>query len=381
MSTRTYRNSWSATRCGLGQILLNYTNNAVKFTNAGEIELSLKVQEDRGEHVLLKFAVKDTGIGMNEQQLAKVFQSFEQGDKSTTRKYGGTGLGLAICKRLAELMKGDVGVESVPGKGSTFWFTAQLKKSDKQPRRLIAPTWLQGLRVLVVEDNASARSSLRDMLSRMMFKVVEASSGKQALHSIRECHDAGTPFDVAVIDWQMPEMDGIEVVRQIKLMELKHPPKTVLITAYDRDDAFKGAKSVGISEVLVKPIQPSLMLDFVTDLLSSNIDEFDDSVHLVENRQEQLSDIRVLLVEDNEINQEVASGLLESRGVKVDIASDGMMAIEKLFKAAGRHVQRRAHGHADAGHGRDCRDHGNTQAGTLQQASDHCDDRQRDAAG
>ena len=201
----------------LGQILINYANNAVKFTETGEVHLIVRIQEDLGDEVVLYGAVRDTGIGITAEQQAKLFDRFQQADSSTTRRFGGTGLGLAICKRLAELMGGEVGVESTPGIGSTFWFTARLGKSRTTPRRLLLSSDLQGKRVLVVDDNEHARVVLRDMLAQMGFAVEVVSDGPAAIAAVTAADVDGRGFEFVLLDWQMPGMDGIELARRLRV--------------------------------------------------------------------------------------------------------------------------------------------------------------------
>ena len=203
----------------LGQILINFCNNAVKFTEQGEIVVKARVA--RGQRALSRlvyFSVSDTGIGLTEEQIGRLFQAFEQADASTTRKYGGTGLGLAISKRLAELMGGDIGVTSEPGKGSTFWFTARLGKSAVAPRRLMPQPDMRGRRVLIIDDNSHAREVLSHMLTNMTFVAHEAPSGKEGIEMVRNAAETGEPYEIVFIDWQMPGLDGIETGKRIRAL-------------------------------------------------------------------------------------------------------------------------------------------------------------------
>ena len=200
----------------LGQILINYANNAVKFTEQGEIDIVIRLKEQTDEDVLLYCAVRDTGIGLTEEQTGRLFQSFSQADTSTTRKYGGTGLGLAISKKLAELMGGEVGVESEPGKGSTFWFTARLGKGVGQPRKLVLSADLQGKRVLVVDDNENARPGAGRSARRHGLRGRPGRIGQGGDCRRGPCRAKGTPYDIVFLDWQMPGMDGIETARQMR---------------------------------------------------------------------------------------------------------------------------------------------------------------------
>ncbi len=198
----------------LEQILINYSNNAVKFTEHGEIDIIIRLKEQTDDDVLLYFAVRDTGIGLTEEQMGRLFQRFSQADTSTTREFGGTGLGLAISRKLAELMGGEVGVDSEFGKGSTFWFTARLGKGAGQQRKLALSADLQGKRVLVVDDNENARQVLGELLGGMSFKVDLAASGQAAIVAVERAEAQGMPYEIVFLDWQMPGMDGNETARQ-----------------------------------------------------------------------------------------------------------------------------------------------------------------------
>jgi two-component system sensor histidine kinase/response regulator len=325
----------------LGQILINYANNAVKFTEKGEITIIVKIQEARETDMLLYFAVKDTGIGLTEEQIKNLFNSFQQADTSTTRKFGGTGLGLAICKRIAELMGGQVGVESEYGQGSTFWFTVCLKPSTASPRRLVLSNDLQGKRVLVVDDNEPARLILKALLKQMKFKVDLASSGQEALEAVTEADNKTEPYEIVFLDWQMPNMDGLEVARRMQALPLKHRPYHLMVTAYGREEVFKNAEPLGIADILIKPVNASMLFDSVAGLLGdvkqvgSLSDETSNSLRTLRSgslrdRLKAIEGANILLVEDNEINQEVATELLEDSGFVVDLAGNGRIAVEKV---------------------------------------------------
>src|SRR5207248_144979 len=219
----------------LGQILTNFVNNAIKFTERGEIGLNIELLERTGDKVQLKFSVRDTGIGMTQEQAAKLFQPFSQADMSTTRKHGGTGLGLSISRKLAELMGGRVWLESEPGSGSTFNFTIWLEVGATAGFGKIIPEKLSRLRVLIVDDNAVAREILQEPLSAVASRVDSVSSGEEALAAVRE-KDPAEPYDIVFMDWRMPGMDGLETSRYIKSDEtLRHQPAIVLVTAFGRN--------------------------------------------------------------------------------------------------------------------------------------------------
>ena len=319
----------------LGQILINYANNAVKFTEEGEIVISAKVLEETESDVLLHFGVRDTGIGLTEEQRSRLFQSFQQADTSTSRKYGGTGLGLAISKQLANLMQGDVGVDSEPGKGSTFWFTARLGKAVGQIRNLIPNPDLRGRRVLVVDDNEMARSVLEDMLTSMSFKVDQVPGGKEALAEIEMAANAGTPHEIVFLDWRMPGMDGIETAKAIRKLSLKKIPHLVMVTAYGREEVMREAEDAGLEDVLIKPVNPSHLFDTAMRMLGGQVEEARTSDREVSNIMEDLAVIKgasILVAEDNELNQEVAMGLLADAGFEVEIANNGQEAVDMVAK-------------------------------------------------
>ncbi|PKN04781.1 MAG: hypothetical protein CVU74_05160, partial [Deltaproteobacteria bacterium HGW-Deltaproteobacteria-9] len=241
----------------MGQILVNYANNAVKFTEQGEIVISASVVEETENDCLIRFAVQDTGIGLTEEQIGKLFQSFSQADTSTSRKYGGTGLGLAISKKLANLMGGDVGVESEYGKGSTFWFTARLGKGVAKVRKFVPEPDLRGRRILVVDDNEMSRLVLTDMLADMTFVVKDVASGKVALEEINAAAENKNPYDVILLDWKMPGMDGIETAKAIRELTINPLPHMVMVTAYGREEVLKEAALAGLEDVLIKPVSAS----------------------------------------------------------------------------------------------------------------------------
>ncbi|MFM6989001.1 MAG: response regulator [Arenimonas sp.] len=317
----------------IGQVLINLLSNAVKFTEAGEIDVIVRQLADAGDAVELKFMVTDTGIGLSPEQIDRLFQSFQQADSSTTRRFGGTGLGLAICKQLTELMGGRVGVESEPGKGSRFWFTVRLGKSDKRRRILLPEPDLRGRRILVVDDNEYARTVLSDLLLSMSFKVDQVDSGQAAVDAVALAAARGEPYDVVLTDWQMPVIDGIEAVRRIRALDLPRTPKIAIVTAFDRQEVLEAGAADGIDEVLIKPVSASTLFDAIANLFgrrplsetaASDAGPADERVAAA------LRGKLILLVEDNDINQEIARDLLEDRGVVVDIAENGAVALEKL---------------------------------------------------
>ena len=321
----------------LAQALVNYANNAVKFTEQGEIKVIVRARERVDGDVLVYFAVQDTGIGLSQEQMNKLFQSFQQADSGTTRKYGGTGLGLVIAKKLAALMRGEVGVDSVVGKGSTFWFTAHLGISQNLGALLLPQPNLHGRRVLVVDDVDSAREVMQDLLDSMLFKTKSVPSGMAALGAIRQAHDNDEAFDVVFLDWQMPMMDGLSVAQHILQMDLQNRPKIIMVTAYDGNDLQAQASVIGIESVLIKPVQASQLFNvvlkvFMNDTAALPLPQPAVSLQAVDavapdTSLKALQGARVLLVEDNDLNQQIASEILSSEGLLVAIADNGEIGV------------------------------------------------------
>ncbi len=313
----------------LGQILTNLVNNAVKFTERGEIGLDIKLLERTGEKVQLKFSVRDTGMGMTKEQSAKLFQPFVQADTSTTRKHGGTGLGLTICRRLVELMGGRVWLESEPGVGSTFFFTVWLEVGAAKGSGKIVPKQLAQLRVLIVDDNAAAREILAEPLNTIARQVQTVASGAEAIAAIK-AQDATEPFDIIFMDWRMPGLDGLQVSRLIKSDEtLQKPPAIVLVTAFGREEVREEAERLGLDGFLVKPVTKSMLVDTLVTVFA----EGDNVVGAAPEGEAvtRLRGARILLTEDNEINQQIAVELLEGVGCTLQVANNGKEAVERLF--------------------------------------------------
>jgi signal transduction histidine kinase/DNA-binding response OmpR family regulator len=312
----------------LGQILINFCNNAVKFTEHGEVAVEVRVLEENPDSQLVQFSVSDTGIGMTEAQIARLFQAFEQADASTTRKYGGTGLGLAISKQLTELMGGHVEVKSEPGKGSTFRFTARLGKGTAIIRPRLLQSDLRGRRVLIIDDNPHARAVLSNMLTNMTFIADEAASGEEAINMVRQAAKLDQRYEIAFVDWQMPGMNGIETGKRIlKIPDLPLPPHLVMVTAYGREEVLKQAEESGFENVLIKPVTSSILFDTAVVALGADQERPEPVDAGPSFDIDRLRGARVLLVEDNEINQEVAIGQLEDAEVFVDLAENGEVAL------------------------------------------------------
>jgi signal transduction histidine kinase/CheY-like chemotaxis protein/HPt (histidine-containing phosphotransfer) domain-containing protein len=318
----------------LGQILINFCNNAVKFTERGEIIVKARVQEEDEKGQLVCFSVSDTGIGLTEEQMGRLFQAFEQADASTTRQHGGTGLGLAISKKLAQLMGGDVGVKSEVGKGSTFWFTAYLAMGEAIAKR-VPKTDLRGRRLLIIDDNPQAREVLSSMLLSMTFRVHEAPSGQEGIEMVRQAADRNEPYEVIFVDWQMPVLDGIETAKRISaLPNLAVRPHLVMVTAYGREEVLKQAEQAAFENVLIKPVTPSILFDSVIQALSGDhsVAREVQSSSGAEPNLAPIRGARVLLVEDNELNREVALGLLEDAQLSIETAENGAVALQMITK-------------------------------------------------
>ena len=314
----------------LGQILINLVNNAVKFTEHGQIVVSVALEERASDRLKLKFAVSDSGIGMTPEQSARMFQAFSQADTSTTRKYGGTGLGLSISKRLVELMDGAIWVESEYGKGSTFYFTAWFGiGSDDADRKRFIPD-IAGLHALVVDDNAQAREILTDALRTFALRAEAVSSGEDAIRELVST-DAQDPYQLVLMDWHMPGMDGLQTSRLIKRSErLKHIPKIAMVTAFGREDIRAQAEDIGIDSYLLKPVNPSLLHDALMELFSVPQEKAAAGPPKEDAHAHDATGVRILLVEDNEVNRMVATELLQSAGGIVTSANHGGEAVKIL---------------------------------------------------
>jgi PAS domain S-box-containing protein len=314
----------------LGQILTNLVNNAVKFTERGEIRMKAELLEESHERVHLRFSVSDTGLGMTPEQAARLFQPFTQADMSTTRKHGGTGLGLTICKRLVELMGGQIWLESTPGRGSTFFFTVWLGPGAEAPTGKFHPTTLRRLSALVVDDNPAAREILVDALRDLTERVDAVPSGPDALEAVRRS-DAEDPYDVVFMDWRMPEMDGLEAARRIKGdPTLRKIPDVVMVTAFGREEVREEAERIHVSGFLLKPVTKSMLVDTLVSIFAPK--EAEDRRPSSEiSKPERLRGVRALLAEDNPINQQIAVELLESAGARVETAENGAEAVRKLL--------------------------------------------------
>ncbi len=320
------------------QILLNLSGNAVKFTEKGEVVIRVSLDSETPTHATLRFAVSDTGIGIPSEKMERLFHSFSQVDASTTRKYGGTGLGLAISKELVSLMGGRIGVESVAEKGSTFWFTIVLEKDivNKELPRWV-PDDIRGKRVLVVDDTAANREILRNYFTRWQCRFSEATCGTEALDVMRQAADAGEPFDVAVLDFMMPEMDGEMLGRAIKADPKLKDTVLILLTSLGIRGDGALMKEIGFSGYLAKPIKRSQLLDTICVVLGQNqapAGEGEQAPFVTRHTLSEMEKkkLNILLVEDNPVNQKLALKLLEKAGFKAEAAGNGRQALAALAK-------------------------------------------------
>jgi PAS domain S-box-containing protein len=325
----------------LGQVLLNLGNNAVKFTARGEIVVGAATASRTETEVELHFWIRDTGIGMTPEQVGRLFQSFSQADASTTRKYGGSGLGLAISKRIVELMGGRVWVESVPGTGSTFHFTVKLGlQPNPRVRRMVSAEEMRGRRLLVVDDNASSREILAEIGTSFGLAVDTAPDGETAVRMVDEAEATGRPYDLTLMDWRMPQMDGLTCVQTIRARRKEDRPTAIMVTAFGRDDVQMAAEERGVrlSSVLTKPVTPSTLLEAIGAGLGKDTAietrSYEKTLSQTEHMR-RLAGARLLLVEDNDLNQELACELLRSAGIEVVVASHGLEALEILARDPG----------------------------------------------
>ncbi len=314
----------------LGQVLINLINNAIKFTEKGEITVACRLLRSAAERIELEFEVRDTGIGLSREQAAKLFHAFSQADESTTRKYGGTGLGLSISKRLVELMGGAIWLESEENVGTAMHFTAWFGLSQKQEWRQVVPETISGMHVLLVDDNAHALEILKDGLSSLPIGIDVAADGGEALAAIRAC-DASRPYGVVFTDLEMPEMDGIDLIAAVKKdASLQAPPKMVLLSSESHEEINHRIDSALADALLMKPVSPSALIDALVGLFAPAANATADDANQALPRFGGLS---VLLVEDNEVNQQIAVELMEAAGAVVQVAGNGRIARDILFEA------------------------------------------------
>jgi CheY-like chemotaxis protein/HPt (histidine-containing phosphotransfer) domain-containing protein len=315
----------------LSQALINLLGNAVKFTESGWVQLRGELLGEYRDRLHVRFEVQDTGEGIEPEQQGRLFNAFEQADRSTTRRHGGSGLGLALTRHLVTLMGGEVGMQSSPGQGSTFWFTAWLGRAAEAGDRA-APISMQGLRALLVDDLPEALRAITEQLEQLGLQVDGVTSGEAALHKARAQIQAGRPYDVMLIDWRMAPIDGIETLQQLRGLLGDGCPPSILVTAFDDGRMWQQARSVAFDAVLIKPITHSSVHDTLVRVLRRQIGRLDALPQPDDQAEQALrrrhAGQRILLAEDNPINQEVAQELLHAAGLVVETASNGRSAVE-----------------------------------------------------
>ena len=319
----------------LGQVLVNLTSNAVKFTDHGEVVISTRLVRQEEKLVWLNFTIQDTGIGMTSQQQSTLFQPFHQADGSITRRFGGTGLGLAISNQLVKRMSGSIMVESQPNQGSVFSFEIPFDMVQDEPEpQFLIPEPLQGIRVLVVDDNHTAREVMRNMLEDFSFEVTTLASGMAAIPILEQAAKEGHPFKLVIMDWNMPKMDGIETAKRIEdSSAITMPPAILMVSAYCLENLIQKAEKVGLAAYLCKPVRPSLLFDSILEIFGYRQESQDCTCQPVSSGQrlKGIQGARVLVVEDTPINQQVATELLSQAGVRVELAENGHEGMTKII--------------------------------------------------
>lgn len=318
----------------LGQIITNLSSNAVKFTSEGEVVVRVELIERSGDTGRFRFAVSDTGIGMTPEQQEQLFRPFTQADISTTRQYGGTGLGLTISKELAEMMGGSISLESEPGKGSTFTVELPFKLQDVDRHEVVPSNLNPGqFRVLLVDDNETALEILGDTLRSLRFADVECiSSPLKALDTFADRAGSENAFDIVITDWRMPELDGVDFIKKIKAMP-GPVPAIFLVSAHGSPEAMRQSDKLGLAGFLAKPINTSLLIDAIAEHFVGGAEHKPGALpgrHGSHGARDAIQGMKVLLVEDNSINQQVATGILDEAGVKADVADNGKIAFERM---------------------------------------------------
>jgi two-component system, sensor histidine kinase and response regulator len=320
----------------LRQILINLVSNAIKFTEKGEVVVRLSIASQTETHATVRFEIEDTGIGISSKAQTGLFQPFSQAEGSITRKYGGTGLGLAISKQLVAIMEGQIGLESVPDKGSKFWFTAKLEKQlgPVMPRETHK---VSGLRVLVVDDNTTNRQILRHQLLSWNMHPESAAGGEQALSMMREAASTGKPYTLALLDFQMPEMDGLELAHAIKSDPVISATRAVMLTSHGQLLRPAELQKFGIDSCVIKPVKQSRLFDCITDAVNRAADQTSlpknvalSAASIPLGTPTALAKIRILLAEDNKTNQIVAMAQLNKLGYTAEAVTNGLEVVKAL---------------------------------------------------
>lgn len=316
----------------LQQVLVNLLSNAIKFTDMGEIELRISVEEDNGKQLKVRFSVRDTGIGISENKQREIFLAFTQADNTISRRFGGSGLGLAISRKLVQLMGGELQVKSIEGQGSEFWFVLPLQRDMRSKRR----SQLTHLRVLVAEDNLHAREALSTSLSGLGWSAVLVDSGETAFAEYLASWETHKPYDVIILDWEMPVQDGLSTAQLIRNVSLNSnsqntPSVLLMVSAKARDELLAQPGIEWVDQVMTKPATPSALLNTVAGILSRRRQHLQaQALSGPVVSQNRLQGLRILVVDDSEINREVALRILESEGALVSLANDGLQALNWL---------------------------------------------------
>jgi CheY-like chemotaxis protein/HPt (histidine-containing phosphotransfer) domain-containing protein len=313
-------------------VLTNLTGNAIKFTSKGEIAVRASLVSETDDQCLIRFSIKDTGIGIPADKHGTLFQKFTQADASTTRTYGGTGLGLAISKQLAEMMGGEIGMVSKEGHGSEFWFTARFDRQADRERDIAPPAQILGAHVLVVDDNAASREVLMLQCKAWGVRAEEAPNGPMALQALYLARDAGDPFQVAILDLQMPGMDGVALARAIQVDETLKDIRLVLFASLGQRGDAKRMKEIGFAAYLTKPARHAEILDCLSVVLTRTaaVQQEQPIVTRYTIREMRRGVVRILLAEDNISSQEVAAGILKKLGLRADAVANGAEAVKVL---------------------------------------------------
>jgi len=318
----------------LTQVLINLLNNAIKFTEEGEIIVSSRMLSKKDKSVVLEFSVKDSGIGIEPDKIENLFDIFSQVDSSTTRKYGGSGLGLAICKELVEIMGGNIRVTSRPQQGSTFTFTVRLDYEDKEGRKLETIPDIDGMRALVIDDSQIAREIIRQICRSLKIEVDLVESGSVAIERIKQSMSDEQPYQLLLVDWLMPSMDGVETLRRIKQLygSMKESPLAIMMTSYNLDGLIEKTSELMLDGYLVKPITPSMLLDKLMFVIGTqgHSEWTVEADETLTERFKKLHGSKVLVVEDNPVNLEVTIDLLQQVGVMIGIANNGQEGVDAV---------------------------------------------------
>ena len=317
----------------LRQILINLTGNAIKFTHRGEVSIRAFLDSETQTHATIRFSIKDTGIGIPEDKMHILFDKFMQVDASTTRKFGGTGLGLAISKQLTKAMDGDIGVNSDPGKGSEFFFTAKLLKQSEKKQKPFPATDIEGIHVLLVDDNATNREIIVKRLQSWKIKVDEAANANMALELLYKTASSNNTYQIAILDMQMPDIDGATLGKTIKSDPIISNIHLIMLTSLAQRGDARQFESIGFSAYLTKPVRHHDLFDCLVSVITGQSHTNDKKIitrHTI--REDHRLKSKILLVEDNIVNQQVAQGFIHKLGYALDIVENGKEAVEALEK-------------------------------------------------